>query len=956
MSEHAWTQEHIAVAVAGGLDAADAEQFDAHVRDCPACAAALADARALDRGLSTLFTAARPGPAAEDRLIRSLWAAPAPRAPRSGRFWPKILWGVAASVGLGLTGAGMSLLAGDGGLMFPGADVPITSMSPFLDGKKNPRSKEQIAAMSLENPDIGIDPDASTRYKLDRIEDVSVPGPVPADSTKSRSSRESHTLRTPEAMAQQLSQRTLSGTTFGTVLMYDDSESSKQSGSGLGSGTAANGTMGGRSASLTDGEKRKSHMVDGTSNSVLFSEGKPQTPSMMPPPPVTSPPVAVLASPDGRAVASSSGGEPTVRVWDTQTGHHPPALGFTFKPADHTWKDQPPASGDPNSHTYSVPITPTKTVPHSGGYKADPKPSVPPPHPPAVVNPAPQPPNTPSNNPPAPETPVVRKIIRSGDIEFEIESFDPAVATVTQLVNKIKGGYIATVNSEKLANGKVRGSIVVRVPPDALDNLVLDLRKELGKGGELKGQKIGSQDITKQYYDLESRLKAARTMEQRLLQIIKDGKGEIKQLLEAEKELGVWRTRIEEFEGELRYFANQVTLSTLTITLAEKEIKAAAGLTETEVVKTGVEVEDVDKALQDAIAAVTAAKGRITKSELKQLAAGQFNAILNFEVAPDAAGPLRDRLRQIGRMARLEIDRQQTAEGGTPRRDAKVKRGDAQFFVQLYNLVAIAPRETAVVTVAATDVAAAYQALRDAVGRAKGRVLDAKVNEQDRQNVTAQIDFEVRRGDEATVQAALAAAGDVIARNVARAQEGENVTDAKVRFNATLISATRLRPRETATLGIEVENVDVTAAAFAAQMAAVQGRTVEAHITHERNGRVIAHLVYDVPLASAAGLAEQFKSAGTVRVLSTARDAQAPEGKLAVARLDVTLSNADLIVPKDDGLWPQVVKGLSYSARFLMFSVTWLIVGACVVVPWALVGYGGYRLMRRLFRPSAPAA
>src|SRR5205807_3142243 len=98
---------------------------------------------------------------------------------------------------------------------------------------------------------------------------------------------------------------------------------------------------------------------------------------------------------------------------------------------------------------------------------------------------------------PAQPPPTQRKIIRSGDIEFEIESFDSAVATVTKLVSQIKGGFIATVNSDRLPNGKVRGSVIVRVPPDALDSLVLDLRKELGKGGELKSLKIGSQDITK---------------------------------------------------------------------------------------------------------------------------------------------------------------------------------------------------------------------------------------------------------------------------------------------------------------------------------------------------------------------------------------------------------------------------------------------------------------------------
>src|SRR5262249_19786570 len=163
------------------------------------------------------------------------------------------------------------------------------------------------------------------------------------------------------------------------------------------------------------------------------------------------------------------------------------------------------------------------------------------------------------------------------------------------------------------------------------------------------------------------------------------------------------------------YFDNQVGLSTLTITLAEKEIKAAAGITESERVNTGIEVEDVEKAQQQLLAAVTEAKGRIVKSEVKQAGAGQFNATVNFEVAPEQAGALRDRLKQLGVTARLEIDRVQVAEGGTPQKDAKVKRGDTQFLVQLYNTARMAARETTTQSLASTDVPAAYRALHDAV-------------------------------------------------------------------------------------------------------------------------------------------------------------------------------------------------------------------------------------------------
>ena len=106
--------------------------------------------------------------------------------------------------------------------------------------------------------------------------------------------------------------------------------------------------------------------------------------------------------------------------------------------------------------------------------------------------------------------------------------------------------------------------------------------------------------------------------------------------------------------------------------------------------------------------------------------------------------------------------------------------------------------------------------------------------------------------------------------------------------------------------------------------------------------------------ASRTAISAAPRKTGTVRVQQTARNPQAADGKLALARIDVTLSNAELIVPRDDGLWPQVRKGLSYSMTVLSWSVTWLIFGLCVLLPWALVGYGGYRLVRRLSRTPAP--
>jgi hypothetical protein len=442
-------------------------------------------------------------------------------------------------------------------------------------------------------------------------------------------------------------------------------------------------------------------------------------------------------------------------------------------------------------------------------------------------------------------------------------------------------------------------------------------------------------------------------METRLLAIIKDGKGEIKQLLDAEKELGVWRTKIEEMEGEKRYYDNLAALSTLTITLAEKEIKAAAGITESEVVQTGVEVEDVEQAFRDALAAVAAANGRVTKSDLKQVSSGQFNATLNFEVAPDAAGPVRDRLRQLGRVARLEITRQATADTGTVTKDAKVKKGDTRFEVQLYNVTAMQPRETITLRVATPDVPAGFKAVREAVEKTKGRVFVAALSVGDKAPTTAQLDFEVKRTEEAAVQTAVAAAGEVVARDTSRVAEADGVTDSKVLVRMQLLAPYQLAPRETTALVVEAADVDAAGAVLTTAVKEAGGRVADSGTSTDRGtGKITARYVFDVPLAAAAGITEKAKGAGAVKVNQVSRNQSAPEGRYATARLDVTFATPDRIVAPDDGLGPQVQKGLRYSVAALLASLSWLLFGLLVVLPWAVVLYAGYRLVLRLTRPA----
>jgi len=77
---------------------------------------------------------------------------------------------------------------------------------------------------------------------------------------------------------------------------------------------------------------------------------------------------------------------------------------------------------------------------------------------------------------PPPQNPVSTapitgpKVIRNGDIEFEVDSFDSAVMRITKIVAE-ESGFVSTTESDKLPNGKVKGRVVLRCPPERLDTL-----------------------------------------------------------------------------------------------------------------------------------------------------------------------------------------------------------------------------------------------------------------------------------------------------------------------------------------------------------------------------------------------------------------------------------------------------------------------------------------------------
>lgn len=179
-----------------------------------------------------------------------------------------------------------------------------------------------------------------------------------------------------------------------------------------------------------------------------------------------------------------------------------------------------------------------------------------------------------------------RKIIRRASVELGVERaiFASAVAEITHIA-EWSGGYIqeSSVWTESKVGepgaGSERGVMaarfVLRVPQSQFQR-ALD---EVKKLGEVKREQISGQDVTEEYVDVESRIKALRVQEARLLELLSQAKS-IDEILRVESELARVRSDLESLVSRLRYLENMVALSSIEVSLRERMegVGASAGM------------------------------------------------------------------------------------------------------------------------------------------------------------------------------------------------------------------------------------------------------------------------------------------------------------------------------------------------------------------------------------------
>ncbi|HET6846886.1 MAG TPA: DUF4349 domain-containing protein [Anaerolineales bacterium] len=163
-----------------------------------------------------------------------------------------------------------------------------------------------------------------------------------------------------------------------------------------------------------------------------------------------------------------------------------------------------------------------------------------------------------------------RLVIRNADLSIVVDDVPGRVSAIQKMAEAM-GGFVVSSNMyETYTNSgkKVpQAQVTVRVPQEKL-NQALDQIK--AGAVDVQSESQSGQDVTDQYVDLQSRLKAKLAAEEQLTQIMKDAR-RTEDVLAVYAQLQQIQSDIEVLRGQIKYTEQSAALSAINVTIVAEE-------------------------------------------------------------------------------------------------------------------------------------------------------------------------------------------------------------------------------------------------------------------------------------------------------------------------------------------------------------------------------------------------
>lgn len=163
---------------------------------------------------------------------------------------------------------------------------------------------------------------------------------------------------------------------------------------------------------------------------------------------------------------------------------------------------------------------------------------------------------------------AVRKMIKDMTLDIQTKSFDTFISSLQKEIGK-NGGYIesSSIDGNNNAYDSNRyATVVARIPAGKLDLF----SNKVAALGNVTKRAENVKDVTKEYIDTESRIKALRTEQDSLLALLKKATN-LNDIVTIQDRLTKVRSDLESYESQLRTYKDLVSYSTVTMNISEVE-------------------------------------------------------------------------------------------------------------------------------------------------------------------------------------------------------------------------------------------------------------------------------------------------------------------------------------------------------------------------------------------------
>ena len=164
-----------------------------------------------------------------------------------------------------------------------------------------------------------------------------------------------------------------------------------------------------------------------------------------------------------------------------------------------------------------------------------------------------------------------RLVIKNADLAIVVNDPEARMKEISAMAVEM-GGFVVSSNLYQSYYGPnsvevPEAMVVIRVPSERLDEALERIKEG---SSDVQFENVSGQDVTSQYVDLQSQLKAKQAAEQKLLEIL-DQATRAEDVLAIYLQVQTVQSEIEVLKGQIQYYEESAALSSISTRLIAEE-------------------------------------------------------------------------------------------------------------------------------------------------------------------------------------------------------------------------------------------------------------------------------------------------------------------------------------------------------------------------------------------------